>query len=56
MLCGSSAADKIPELVERLVDAGHNVKLVPTNSSETFLEILVWNVFSPKLNQVISTR
>ena len=34
--CGSSAADKIPELVERLVDAGHNVKLVPTNSSETF--------------------
>ncbi len=34
--CGSSAADKIPELVERLVDDGHNVKLVPTNSSETF--------------------
>ena len=34
--CGSSAADKIPDLVERLVDAGHNVKLVPTNSSETF--------------------
>ena len=34
--CGSSAADKIPQLVERLVDAGHNVKLVPTASSETF--------------------
>ena len=36
--CGSSAADKIPELVERLTDAGHNVKLVPTPSSETFFK------------------
>jgi gamma-glutamylcyclotransferase (GGCT)/AIG2-like uncharacterized protein YtfP/glutaredoxin-related protein/3-polyprenyl-4-hydroxybenzoate decarboxylase len=36
--CGSSAADKIPELVERLVDAGHNVKLVPTLSSEVFFK------------------
>ncbi|MBH68408.1 MAG: hypothetical protein CMM58_08650 [Rhodospirillaceae bacterium] len=36
--CGSSAADKIPDLVERLVDAGHNVKLVPTPSSETFFK------------------
>ena len=36
--CGSSAADKIPELVERLTDAGHNVKLLPTPSSETFFK------------------
>jgi phosphopantothenoylcysteine synthetase/decarboxylase/gamma-glutamylcyclotransferase (GGCT)/AIG2-like uncharacterized protein YtfP/glutaredoxin-related protein len=36
--CGSSAADKIPELIERLIDAGHNVKLVPTPSSEVFFK------------------
>ncbi len=36
--CGSSAADKIPELVERLVDAGHNVKLVPSVSAEKFFQ------------------
>ena len=36
--CGSSAADKIPVLVEMLVDAGHNVKLIPTRSSETFFK------------------
>lgn len=34
--CGSSAADKIPELVERIVDAGHNVKLIPSVSAEKF--------------------
>lgn len=34
--CGSSAADKIPELVERIVDAGHNVKLIPSTSAEKF--------------------
>ncbi len=34
--CGSSAADKIPTLVERIVDAGHNVKLIPSVSAEKF--------------------
>ncbi|TMV05631.1 hypothetical protein FGK63_16440 [Ruegeria sediminis] len=34
--CGSSAADKIPELVERLTDAGHNVKLIPSVAAEKF--------------------
>ncbi len=34
--CGSSAADKIPELVERITDAGHNVKLIPSVSAEKF--------------------
>jgi gamma-glutamylcyclotransferase (GGCT)/AIG2-like uncharacterized protein YtfP/glutaredoxin-related protein/3-polyprenyl-4-hydroxybenzoate decarboxylase len=36
--CGSSAADKIPELVGMLVDAGHNVKLLPTVSAEHFFK------------------
>jgi gamma-glutamylcyclotransferase (GGCT)/AIG2-like uncharacterized protein YtfP/glutaredoxin-related protein/3-polyprenyl-4-hydroxybenzoate decarboxylase len=36
--CGSSAADKIPELVGKLVDAGHNVKLMPTVSAEHFFK------------------
>lgn len=36
--CGSSAADKIPELVGLLVDAGHNVKLLPTVSAEHFFK------------------
>ncbi|MCA0873989.1 gamma-glutamylcyclotransferase [Seohaeicola saemankumensis] len=34
--CGSSAADKIPELVDRITDAGHNVKLIPSVSAEKF--------------------
>lgn len=34
--CGSSAADKVPTLVERIVDAGHNVKLIPSVSAEKF--------------------
>ena len=34
--CGSSAADKIPELVERISDAGHNVKLIPSVAAEKF--------------------
>ena len=34
--CGSSAADKIPELVERITNAGHNVKLIPSVSAEKF--------------------
>lgn len=34
--CGSSAADKIPDLVERIADAGHNVKLIPSVSAEKF--------------------
>lgn len=34
--CGSSAADKIPTLVEKITDAGHNVKLIPSVSAEKF--------------------
>ncbi len=34
--CGSSAADKVPELVERITAAGHNVKLIPSVSAEKF--------------------
>jgi glutaredoxin-related protein/3-polyprenyl-4-hydroxybenzoate decarboxylase len=34
--CGSSAADKIPDLVERLLDAGHDVKLLPSRRAEHF--------------------
>ncbi|MGV6802571.1 MAG: flavoprotein [Ruegeria sp.] len=34
--CGSSAADKVPELVARIKAAGHNVKLIPSVSSEKF--------------------
>ncbi|MEW2919410.1 flavoprotein [Ruegeria sp. ANG10] len=34
--CGSSAADKVPELVERITQAGHNVKLIPSVSAERF--------------------
>ncbi|WP_170379364.1 flavoprotein [Ruegeria atlantica] len=34
--CGSSAADKVPELVERITKAGHNVKLIPSVSAERF--------------------
>ena len=36
--CGSSAADKIPELVERLVAEGHDVKLVPSKPAEHFFK------------------
>lgn len=36
--CGSSAADKIPELVERITNAGHNVKLIPSVSAEKFFK------------------
>jgi len=36
--CGSSAADKVPELVKRLVDEGHNVKLVPSPHAEHFFK------------------
>lgn len=36
--CGSSAADKIPELVERITDAGHNVKLIPSVAAERFFK------------------
>ncbi len=36
--CGSSAADKIPELVERLVAEGHDVKLLPTGPAEHFFK------------------
>ena len=36
--CGSSAADKIPELVERITDAGHNVKLIPSVAAEKFFK------------------
>lgn len=36
--CGSSAADKIPELVERITDAGHNVKLIPSAAAEKFFK------------------
>lgn len=38
--CGSSAADKVPELVKRLVDEGHNVKLVPSPHAEHFFKDL----------------
>ncbi len=34
--CGSSAADKVPDLVKRIKDAGHNVKLIPSVSAEKF--------------------
>lgn len=34
--CGSSAADKVPELVEKLVAAGHHVKLAPSPHAEHF--------------------
>ena len=34
--CGSSAADKVPELVARITAAGHNVKLIPSVSAEKF--------------------
>lgn len=34
--CGSSAADKVPELVKRITQAGHNVKLIPSVSAERF--------------------
>lgn len=36
--CGSSAADKIPELIERITDAGHNVKLIPSVAAEKFFK------------------
>ena len=36
--CGSSAADKVPLMVEKLVGAGHNVKLVPSNRAEHFFK------------------
>ncbi len=34
--CGSSAADKVPELVQKLTDLGHNVKLIPSPHAEHF--------------------
>ncbi|WP_170356957.1 flavoprotein [Ruegeria arenilitoris] len=34
--CGSSAADKVPQLVARITEAGHNVKLIPSVSAEKF--------------------
>jgi 3-polyprenyl-4-hydroxybenzoate decarboxylase/gamma-glutamylcyclotransferase (GGCT)/AIG2-like uncharacterized protein YtfP len=34
--CGSSAADKVPELVEKLTAAGHHVKLAPSPRAEHF--------------------
>nr|WP_302479289.1 flavoprotein [Ruegeria arenilitoris] len=34
--CGSSAADKVPDLVKRITAAGHNVKLIPSVSAEKF--------------------
>ncbi|WP_109311317.1 flavoprotein [Ruegeria sp. AU67] len=34
--CGSSAADKVPQLVKKITDAGHNVKLIPSVSAERF--------------------
>lgn len=36
--CGSSAADKVPELVEKLVAAGHHVKLAPSPRAEHFFK------------------
>lgn len=36
--CGSSAADKIPTLVEKISEAGHNVKLIPSVSAEKFFK------------------
>lgn len=36
--CGSSAADKVPELVEKLVAAGYNVKLAPSPRAEHFFK------------------
>lgn len=36
--CGSSAADKIPELVQKLTDLGHNVKLIPSPHAEHFFK------------------
>lgn len=38
--CGSSAADKVPELVKRLVEENHNVKLVPSPHAEHFFKDL----------------
>nr|WP_255733393.1 flavoprotein [Ruegeria sp. Ofav3-42] len=34
--CGSSAADKVPQLVKKITAAGHNVKLIPSVSAEKF--------------------
>jgi gamma-glutamylcyclotransferase (GGCT)/AIG2-like uncharacterized protein YtfP/flavoprotein/glutaredoxin-related protein len=36
--CGSSAADKVPQLVERLVAEGHHVKLAPSPQAEHFFK------------------
>ena len=36
--CGSSASDKVPELVERCVARGWNVKLLTTSSGEHFFK------------------
>ncbi|MGI9363929.1 MAG: flavoprotein, partial [Rhizobiaceae bacterium] len=36
--CGSSAADKVPELVQKLSDNGHNVKLIPSPQAEHFFK------------------
>ncbi|AXI54883.1 hypothetical protein C1J05_10595 [Sulfitobacter sp. JL08] len=36
--CGSSAADKVPELVQKLTDLGHNVKLIPSPHAEHFFK------------------
>ena len=36
--CGSSAADKIPQLIKKLLDAGHDVKLVPSDHGEHFFK------------------
>ena len=46
--CGSSAADKIPDLVERLVDAGHMSNLFQPILLKHFLEILAWRKSSQK--------
>ena len=36
--CGSSAADKVPELVQKLTELGHNVKLIPSPHAEHFFK------------------
>jgi len=36
--CGSSAADKVPRLVEELTAAGHHVKLAPSPQAEHFFK------------------
>ncbi len=36
--CGSSAADKVPQLVEKLVAEGHHVKLAPSPQAEHFFK------------------